>query len=83
MSSILPQGTQFSISERTGNWGKIARSGRPIPARVGDFVAPDAGMKMAPNQPETDIDIEEGALFRQLSRRTIDAYRRTQSQVSG
>ncbi|KAI3589516.1 hypothetical protein D9X30_5099 [Cupriavidus sp. U2] len=41
---ILPQGTQFSISERTGNWGKIARSGPPIPARAGDFVAPDAAV---------------------------------------
>ncbi|CAG9176391.1 hypothetical protein LMG23992_03262 [Cupriavidus laharis] len=41
---ILPHGTQFSISERTGDWGKIkdTHGAQPYPPQAGGFVAPAA-----------------------------------------
>lgn len=43
---ILPQGTQFSISERAGNWGKIKNihEARPYPPKAGAFAAPTAAI---------------------------------------
>lgn len=43
---ILPQGTQFSISERAGNWGKIKNihEARPFPPKAGGFAAPTAAI---------------------------------------
>jgi hypothetical protein len=43
---ILPQGAQFSISERSGNWGKIkdTQGAQPYPPKAGGFVAPAAAI---------------------------------------
>ncbi|UBM11615.1 glycoside hydrolase family 19 protein [Cupriavidus metallidurans] len=43
---ILPQGTQFSISERAGDWGKIKdmQGTQPYPPTVGAYVAPSAAV---------------------------------------
>lgn len=37
---ILPQDTQFSISERVGDWGKVKNTydAQPYPPKVGDYV---------------------------------------------